>query len=106
MEQPNTGIQQNRALQPDEVARRLMEPQMRYVSRDLLEEWRTLKVRRASLTKVDMDRMRKFWTIGLEITKALHNVGGRLLIGTHTPNPLTVPGYSVHESFSNSFSLE
>ena len=70
---------------------------MQYIPRDLLAEWTTPKGFRASLTDIELGRLRKSWSIGLEITKALHSSGSRLLIGTDTPNPLNVPGYSVHE---------
>lgn len=39
--------------------------------------------------------------IRYQIVKALHKAGARLLIGTDTPHPFVMPGFSVHEELSN-----
>jgi len=40
-------------------------------------------------------------TLRLKLTKALHDAGARLLIGTEAPHPFVVPGLSTHEELSN-----
>jgi len=40
-------------------------------------------------------------TLRLKLTKALHDAGARLLIGTEAPHPFVVPGFSTHEELSN-----
>jgi hypothetical protein len=37
----------------------------------------------------------------IELTRALHAAGVPLLIGTDTPNPFVVPGFSLHEELRN-----
>lgn len=36
-----------------------------------------------------------------QILKALHDAGARLLVGTDTPHPFVMPGFSVHEELGN-----
>jgi imidazolonepropionase-like amidohydrolase len=36
-----------------------------------------------------------------QIVKALHDAGARLLVGTDTPHPFVMPGFSVHEELAN-----
>jgi len=36
-----------------------------------------------------------------KLTKALHDGGARILLGTDCPNPLLVPGFSIHEELQN-----
>jgi imidazolonepropionase-like amidohydrolase len=36
-----------------------------------------------------------------KILKALHDAGARILVGTDTPHPFVMPGFSVHEELAN-----
>ena len=36
-----------------------------------------------------------------QILKALHDAGARLLVGTDTPHPFVMPGFSIHEELAN-----
>lgn len=40
-----------------------------------------------------------------EMVRALHQSGAKLLLGTDTPNPWVVPGFSVHEELKNFLSV-
>ena len=40
-----------------------------------------------------------------KIIKALHDTGARLLVGTDTPHPFVMPGFSVHDELSNFVSV-
>jgi imidazolonepropionase-like amidohydrolase len=94
---PTLTHQQNRSFPLGQAEQKLKEPHMRYLPADLLKDWTARSGKGSSVSKADLANMHTFWSIGLEITRALHQKGARLLIGTDTPNPLTVPGYSVHE---------
>jgi imidazolonepropionase-like amidohydrolase len=94
---PTLGHLRSRSLPDIEAAKIRAEKRMRYMPADIMKNWANYSGRRTSSMDQDLRRVRDFWTIGLKITKALHTGGARLLIGTDTPNPLTVPGYSVHE---------
>jgi cytosine/adenosine deaminase-related metal-dependent hydrolase len=39
--------------------------------------------------------------VRFEIVKALHDAGARLLVGTDTPHPFVIPGFSVHQELAN-----
>lgn len=43
---------------------------------------------------------RAFETMLLSV-KALHDSGARLIVGTDTPNPFVIPGFSVHEELKH-----
>jgi len=45
--------------------------------------------------------MKRGFETMLRMVKALHGVGTRLIVGTDTPNPFVVPGFSVHEELQN-----
>lgn len=94
---PTLTQQQNRSFPVEQAEQKLKEPRMRYLPADLLKDWTARAGKGSAVSKADLANMQTFWSIGLKITNALHRKGARLLIGTDTPNPLTVPGYSVHE---------
>ena len=99
----STTVQSDRALAPrDTIDAWLRRPEMSYVGGDVLDFWEQLATR--SLDRMDaadwalvdagrQNRIRLVW--------ALHNAGARLLIGTDTPNPFVVPGFSLHEELAN-----
>ena len=37
----------------------------------------------------------------IDLTRMLHSAGVRLLVGTDTPNPFVIPGFSLHEELQN-----
>jgi imidazolonepropionase-like amidohydrolase len=68
----------------------------------MLREWWNSDTR---YTAVDWAAKRLGDTARAKITKALHDAGARLVVGTDTPHPFVVPGFSVHEELQNFVSV-
>ncbi len=83
---------------PEQVAARLRHPAMKYVAPARLAQWQD---RPKSFTTEDFARMRKRPELVRKITKALHDAGARILLGTDTQNPFVVPGFSIHEELQD-----
>jgi len=69
---------------------------MKYIPASFKKMWIELGGKRSensnrSLKVCNMKRM----------VKALHDAGARILLGTDTPNPCVVPGFSLHEELQN-----
>ena len=73
---------------------------MQFVPLAIRDRWRN-DPRRASLTEYQFGRIRLYDQKRRDFVRALHAGGARLLVGTDTPNPFVVPGFSVHEELAN-----
>ena len=49
----------------------------------------------------DWDDKRRGDALRLQLVKALHDAGARLLVGTDSPHPFVMPGWSVHDELAN-----
>jgi steroid delta-isomerase-like uncharacterized protein len=76
--------------------------EMKYVPPLILERWDPAKdFRFKSWTKTNFDLARRAYDINKKLTKGLHDASARLLLGTDTPNPYVVPGFSTHEELQH-----
>ena len=99
----STMVQADRALAPrDTVDAWLRRPEMAYVGGEVLDFWERLATR--SLDRMDAAD----WALvddgrdnRIRLVRALHNAGVPLLIGTDTPNPFVLPGFSLHQELAN-----
>lgn len=77
-------------------------PEMKYVDPMIKESWDPAKdFRSKDLTEDDFKTLRKADGIRLKLTAALHKAGAGILLGTDTPNPFTIPGFSIHQELEN-----
>jgi imidazolonepropionase-like amidohydrolase len=77
------------------------QPEMRFVASWVREMWEPSKdFRLKDLTAEDFARLRRRDALLLKVTRALHDAGARLLLGTDTGNPYVLPGFSVHEELA------
>lgn len=80
-------------------AERLDRPEMRFVDAGLMGWWRSLAPEEGAADPPPGDARREraeaFYGFLRDLTRALHEAGVPLLVGTDTPNPLLVPGYSL-----------
>jgi imidazolonepropionase-like amidohydrolase len=78
----------------------LAAPETAFVDPGILEWWRSLAAPAgAPDPPADDPRRRRseaFYDFQRELVGALHAAGVPLLVGTDTPNPLLVPGFSIH----------
>ena len=98
-----TMVQADLALAPrDTIDAWLLRPEMAYLGSEVLDFWEWLATRSldrmdaADWVLVDAGRENR-----LRLVRALHEAGAGLLIGTDTPNPFVVPGFSLHEELAN-----
>lgn len=75
-------------------------PEIRYVDPGLLEWWKSLRSPDGAAEPSPDDPRRRraeaFYAFQRDLVRALHEAGVPLLVGTDTPNPLLVPGFSIH----------
>ena len=98
-----TIVQADRAIAPSAtIDAWLAEPELAYVAARRRRIWQSLVAR--SLDRMDGED----WALveagrsnRLGLVKSLHDAGAALLLGTDTPNPFVVPGFSIHDEFAN-----
>lgn len=72
--------------------------EMMFVDQSTLAWWSTLKQPRKDGAQ---DSRSAFFSSQVDLVRALNRQHARLLAGTDTPNPLLVPGFSLHEELRN-----
>ena len=87
---------------PERVSLQRSEPEMKYISAAMMQMWDPKEDFRIKNMKAeDFERRGREAEITVEITRALHKGGTRILLGTDTPNPWVVPGFSLHDELEN-----
>lgn len=81
----------------DELAAR---PEMRYVPRDMLSDWREAKSGFAARSGASPEQMARFLELRRELLKAMHEAGVPILLGADAPQIFNVPGFAVHRELS------
>lgn len=83
---------------PDSLAARLAAPEMAYIPADARAFWAE-QARGAAerMDEADWRTATRGRTNRLAFLAALHRAGANILVGTDTPNPFVIPGYSVHQ---------
>lgn len=98
-----TLMQANRVLAPlDSVQSWLAGSEMGYLPSEAPRIWEE-QARRAvgRLDAEDWPVVARGRENRLRLLGALHRAGANLLVGTDTPNPFVIPGYSVHQELEN-----
>ncbi|MCY3969053.1 MAG: amidohydrolase family protein [Acidobacteria bacterium] len=98
-----TMVQADRAIAPRAaIDAWLAEPELAYVGARRRRIWQSLVGR--SLDRMDSED----WALveagranRLRFVSSLHDAGAALLLGTDTPNPFVVPGFSIHDELAN-----
>lgn len=90
------------ALPPGEVQALLKRPEMRYLPPEAAEFWTQSNERiTGRMSPEDFGRLAEGERVRKRLVRLFHERGARLLVGTDTPNPFVIPGYSVHEELQN-----
>ena len=85
----------------DEAHQLLAAPEMRYVSPSTRSTWDPgADFRTSQMTDDDYADLRATDLTRRRIVAALHEAGAPLLLGTDTPNPFVIPGFSIHEELA------
>jgi len=85
----------------DLVQELLRGPEMKYVPPSTLARWRDSKDFRLNLSKDDFELNERRYEFHKKMTKALHDAGARILLGTDAPASILVAGFSIHEELHN-----
>jgi hypothetical protein len=72
-------------------------PGMQYVPRDMLAGWIASKRSILDDPGYDAELVSRFVAIRAALTKALHQQGAGLLLGSDAPQVFNVPGFSIHD---------
>ena len=86
----------------DDARELLRDPRMRFVPPDMLAGWDPTKdFRLKDMKPADFALLRVSDAMRAKLTRELHRAGARVLLGTDTPNPFVIPGFSIHEELRN-----
>ena len=88
------------AVPADEAVRLSSKPSMRFVPPAVIAVWKN-NPQLTSLTPYQFSRVRLYDERRNKFVRALHEGGAKLLLGTDTPNPYVVPGFSIYEELVN-----
>lgn len=76
-------------------------PEMRFVAPSMRSMWSPKRdFRFQNMDETGFESLRQRFGNMLLLTRRLHERGGRLLLGTDTPNPFVVPGFSIHDELA------
>jgi imidazolonepropionase-like amidohydrolase len=98
-----TAIQADRAVaNADSVRSWLARPEASYISAEGREFWEQQAARTAArLDSADWVTVARGRANRRAMIRALHAAGANVAVGTDTPNPFVVPGFSIHEELAN-----
>jgi imidazolonepropionase-like amidohydrolase len=98
---PTLVVDQNLASVATEFEQLRSDPMMRYVPPQERTGWERT-ARFLSTGEVnDPAIMKHGYNTMLIAVKALHDAGARLILGTDTPNPFVIPGFSIHKALQH-----
>jgi len=83
----------------EETARFFERVEMAYVPPPTLDWWKDHSG--LNLSRESADIARQGYAVRKDLVRALCDAGAGILLGSDTPNPLVVPGLSVHEELEN-----
>jgi imidazolonepropionase-like amidohydrolase len=88
---------------PAEAAHLLLAPEMRYAAPSDLSYWQDYPndFRIKNLPEGMWPARRRMMEHGVTLVRALHDAGAGILLGSDTPNPFVIPGFSLHEELAN-----
>ncbi|UCC97248.1 MAG: amidohydrolase family protein [Phycisphaerales bacterium] len=89
-------VHERMMMSSEEVEQALKRTYMKYVSPMAKQRWSLMRGEQSG----DPNRSHKM-SNRKRMTKALHDGGARILLGSDTPNPYVVPGFSLHEELRN-----
>lgn len=98
---PTLSLSKIMAANAAEFDKRRSDPTMRYVPPQERSFWEQRAHFYTSDEHNDPAIMKRGFETMLIVVKALHDAGARLILGTDTPNPFVVPGFSVHEELKH-----
>ncbi len=98
-----TIVQADKEVASPEIVRTWLEAsEMAYVEAEGLEYWEEQSQQTARrMDSADWELIEQGRRNRIELTRIMREAGVSLLVGTDTPNPFVVPGFSIHEELQN-----
>ena len=94
-------VQEKLASSPDAAAL-LRLPEMQYVPLSRLASWNPTRQRQlAAMSGEEFAAAKRGIEVLAKLTRALHEAGAGILLGTDAPSRFVVPGFSIHEEIKN-----
>jgi imidazolonepropionase-like amidohydrolase len=89
-------------LPPDEARRLLERDEVRFMPSELLKHWSPWRgYRLGRFGPEEFELVERARQVYRALVSALRKAGAGVLVGTDTPSPLVLPGFSVHEELQN-----
>ena len=99
---PTLVERQKSALPSERVRAWMRRPEMRYLPPETAEFWNQANERiTRRMSPEDFESVADGERVRKHLVKSLYEGGVRLLVGTDTPNPFVIPGFSVYEELQN-----
>lgn len=92
---PTLSLVENLAM-PETPEEMIEAPEMRYMPRAVLEEWVRAKHSYQARADFQPPAAQRLVEIRQQLTKALHDAGAPILLGSDAPQWYNVPGFSIH----------
>ena len=96
---PTLVVQQRFLAAPEELEALIHSSILSFVAPDTREGWEAFVARRPSY--LSKDGRQRGLSLHKSLLEALRDANARLLVGTDTPNPYVVAGFSIHDELSN-----
>ena len=85
-----------------EAQKYLKRPELKYLDSVTRASWDPINDPRwEELNEKDFEQRRQMDRVLKKLTAALHKKAGRILLGTDPPNPMVIPGFSIHQELQN-----
>lgn len=93
---PTNTLMEN-VFNPELSAGEMMEwPGMKYIPENMADRWADFVTNLRQSDDYDTEKARRFLELRLTLTKALHDGGAKLLLGSDAPQIFNPPGFSIH----------
>lgn len=93
---PTQSLIEHVMLPAPSAAELIARDEMRYVPRQMRDQWVKAKTDRLAQPDYDADRARRFVEVRRKLIKALQDGGAGLLLGSDAPQWFNVPGFALH----------
>lgn len=81
---------------PEPAEEMIQRPEMKYMPRDVLEDWVKFKNDYSQREDFQPDDTKALVELRRELTKELHDTGAQIALGSDAPQFFNVPGFSIH----------
>jgi hypothetical protein len=77
-----------------------VDPRLQYIPKSIFESWKPRNDGRQPSTPEAIAARKRVFQKELQLVGDMHKAGVRFLVGTDTPNPFCLPGFSLHDELA------